>query len=305
MTEKKYVNTTFPYYPSNIKIVKPLGNISLKDFVRAVKDPKPEIIQLFEDIKKASKDQNIELKAKLKQKLFYFNPCVNTDGKGRAYANITSFTGFAQIDFDGINNPNEFRDWFFDNVKSCAVCGVSSSGMGAKAIVRIPVVTSVEEYKEYFYGMAYYLEKFKGFDIAPQNPVLPLYLFHDPEVKFREDATVSTVRGEKIGAFKPFSGEIKTVEGVEESKKEYIKNIYKKKIRDICNNGHPQVVSASCMLGGYYASGYISEEEGLYLMEEEIIENEYLTKDTKGYIRTAREMFYRGSSSPLYLEGDE
>lgn len=305
MVKEDYLETTFPYYPSNIETKKPLGEVSLKEFIRAVKNPKKEIVDLFKKIKKASKDGDLQLKAQLKKGLFYFNPCVNTDGKGRSYSNITNFTGFAQIDFDGIDYPCEFRDWFFKKVKSCAVCGVSSSGLGVKAIIRIPVVQSVEEYKQYFHGIGYYLEKYKGFDIAPQNPILPLYIFHDPDVKYRDNATVSTVRGLKINAFKKFEGDITPVENVNFDDIYFIKNIFKKKIREIQDNGHPQVVAASCMLGGYYISGYLTEDESMDLIEKEIPKNEYLSKNIKGYIRTAKEMFNRGSNSPLYLERDE
>ncbi len=300
-----YLDTTFPYYPSNVKITKPLGNISLKEFIRVLREPNERVRELFENIKKASAEGNLKLKSELKRQLFYFNPCINTDGEGRSYSNIESFTGFAQLDFDGITNAPEFRDWFFENCKSATVVGVSSSGLGVKAIARIPIVKTVEEYKSYFYGMGYYLEDYKGFDIAPQNPALPLYIFHDPDTKWREDATVSTVRGEKINAFKKFEGDITVLEDVPEYKKQKVIDIYTRGIGNIVDNGHPTVVGFSSALGGYVVSGYLSEDEAEILIEECISNNDYLSKDHGGYIRTGKNMLVRGMVSPLYLREDE
>lgn len=299
-----YTGTKFPYYPNNINIVEPLGYTTLKEFVRAIREPREATKQLFADIKIASEKGDLKLKAELKKKLYYFTPCIDTDGKGRAYANITSFTGFMQIDFDGITYAAEFRDWFFKNVKSCVVCGISPSSFGIKALIRIPIVKTVDEFKSYFYGVSYYLEQYKGFDIAPQNCSLPLYMFNDPDARYREDAIVSTVRGEKINAFKKFEGEIEVLEDIESWKKERVKGIFIRGISNIVDNGHPQVVAYSSMLGGYCVSGYLSQDEAEVLIEEEINKSEYLSKDIKGYIRNAKNMLVRGMNGPLYLKGD-
>lgn len=300
-----YLNTKFPYYPNNISAVKPLGYVTLKEFIRIIKDPKKETIKLFSDIKEASKKGDLDLKSKLKKKLYYFTPCINTDEKGRKYENITSFTGLVQIDFDGITNAEEFRDWFFDNVSSCVICGISPSGFGIKALIRIPVVKSVEEYKSYFYGISYYLEQYKGFDISPQNCSLPLFMFHDPNVKFRDNATVSEIKGEKINAFKKFEGTVRVLEDVESHKKDRVKSFFINSISKIVDSGHPQVISSASVLGGYCGAGYLSQDEAEVLIEEEISKNHYLSKDIRGYIRNAKNMLIKGMQGPLYLKEDE
>ena len=38
------------------------------------------------------------------------------------------------------------------------------------------------------------------------------------------------------------------------------------------------------------------------LIEEEINKNDYLSKNTRGYITTAKEMMRRGMSAPLFLD---
>ena len=295
----------FHYYPNNIKITKPLGTVSLREFVRAVSEPREEVKKLFEDIKKASAEGDLKKKAALKSGLYYFTPCVMMDGLGRGYQNIQNFLGTMQVDFDGLPDAPAFRDWIFENTKSCILAGVSSSGYGVKCLFRIPVVNTVEEFKEYFCGMAYYLEDFIGFDAAPFNCALPLYLFYDPDTRWREDATVSAVRGEKIGAFKKFDGEIEVLENVEPWKKQQVINMFSKGIDNITDNGHPSVVAYCSMIGGYCAAGYLSEDEAEVLIEERIYDNEYLSKDHEGYIKTAKTMLVRGMNSPLYLKEDE
>ncbi len=55
------------------------------------------------------------------------------------------------------------------------------------------------------------------------------------------------------------------------------------------DNGHPQVRNISLMTGGYVMSGNISDYDATTLLERLITQNSYLSKDTKGYIRTSRQ----------------
>lgn len=294
-----YLDVKFPYYPNNIKITKPLGTVSMRDFIRAVSNPHDKVKQLFEDIKKASAARDLKKKAALKSGLYYFTPCINTDGLGRSYSNISSFTGFMQIDFDGLTDPEGFRDWFFENVKSSVVVGVSSSGFGVKAILRIPKVCSVDEFKEYFYGVSYYLEDFIGFDMAPQNCSLPLYLFYDPDTKWRENATVSTVRGEKINAFDPNREiDFEVPENVDLVIEEKVVKQIEFLINRIQDNAHPQLLGISFLVGGWAGANYIGEELAFDTLNTAIENNEYMNKDTNGYLRTAKQMFFKGIDSP-------
>lgn len=294
----------FQYYPANIKIVRPLGELSLREFIRAIKNPQEKIKNLFKEIKKASADGDTSLKAKLKKQLFYFTPCVNTDGEGRAYKNVNSWTGLVQFDVDGILNPEEFRDWFFENCKSCVVSGVSSSGLGVKGLIRIPKVNSVEEYKSYFYGISHYMEKCKGWDTAPKNSCLPFFLFNDENLKFRENPSIWTTKGYQEDAFDMNSVDL-DFESSEELDREglegiarHIKNTIGR--ADIEQIGHKNVVSSSLLAGGY-ASMYlnIDEDKMLEYLITLIEESKYLQKDMNNYKKTANTMFNKGLLSPI------
>lgn len=301
-----YLDTKFPYYPNDIRVVKPLGLVTLREFIRAVREPKNEVKQLFIDIREASAKGDLKLKAELKKKLYYFTPCVNTNGKGRSYQDIVSFTGLMQIDFDGIPYSEEFRDKFFDTVKSCAVCGVSPSGFGIKAILRIPVVKTVDEFKSYFYGVGYYLERYKGFDIAPQNCTLPLYSFYDPNARYREDAIVSTVRGEKINAFdKEKMVDLTDYDGGEEATKNIKEKIAKyltNKINSIDDNAYPKILSLGTVVGGW-CSYYSLDLDAVVDYTNNLIDNNsYMQKSLRAYKKGFYDCMLKGMSAPWSLE---
>ena len=299
-----YKDTTFFYYPADIHIPTPAGKITLEKFVRANKSPNQATADLFNKIEEATKKGDLTLKDKLKSKLFYFTPCVTTDGLGRSYSNILSFNGLMVLDFDKIDKAEEFKQFLFNAVPSIIAAYLSPSKKGCKFIVRIPVCKTTDEFKSYFYGMAYYLEKYEGFDPSTQNCILPLYLSIDPGLLYREDAEVWTKRGEKIDEFKPHVGEIEIVENVTEQDVAKVKRIISISMGKIVDSGHYIVRSSALSLGGYVASGYLSQEDAEELMDGLIEENTYLKKNLSGYKKTAKDMIARGMRSPLYLKDE-
>lgn len=299
-------NIKFPYYPSDIKITKPLGYVTLEDFVRANKNPNDKMKDLFVRIQKASALGDLKTKAELKSQLFYFNPCVTTDGLGRKYDNITSFTGLCVLDFDKISFAKELKHEIFNKLPSCVCAFLSSSGFGCKFIVRIPRVYSVDEFKSYFYGLSYFFEHISGFDGSSQNPCLPLYMCWDEDFLYRPNAEVWDIRGDKIYGWNK-KGEIVNTEDINptEDDRQFVINIVCKKIREIEDNGHPQVRSVALLLGGYIASGYICYDDAVELIENMIDENEYLQKNLIGYKKTARQMINKGMEKPLELSKND
>lgn len=297
-----YKDTTFFYYPADIHIPEPLGTVSLKSFLRANKTPSDDVKGIFSKIEEATKAGDMELKAKLKSNLYYFTPCVKTNGKGRSYSNITGFTGFMVLDFDKIDNAEEFKQFLFNAVPSIIAAYLSPSKKGCKFIVRIPICKTTDEFKSYFYGMAYFLEKYEGFDPSTQNCILPLYLSIDPDLLYRDDAEVWTKRGMKIDEFKAHVGEIKKVDVVEEKDRDRIFNILTKSMEKIVDSGHYIVRSTALSAGGYIASGYFDRQELEEFLFTLIEDNAYCKKNLRGYKQTAREMITKGMGSPLYLK---
>lgn len=299
-----YKDIKFQYYPCQISVPTPLGEVTLEQFIKANKTPKGEIITLFEQIAAASSAGDMELKARLKSELYYFTPCVNTDGLGRSYSNITSFTSFMTLDFDKLPDAPAFKQFLFDAIPSIIAAYLSPSKLGCKFIVKIPVCKTTDEFKSYFYGMACFLEKYEGFDPSTQNCILPLFLSIDPDLLYRDNAETWTKRGLKLDEFKVHVGEIEVLDNVSERDKSSVRKILTRSMDKIVDSGHYIVRSTALCGGGYAASGYLTQEEVQDIIFTAIENNSYLQKNTSGYKITAKEMILKGMKSPLYLKNE-
>lgn len=307
-TQADYNKILFPYFPSRVQTVLPLGQVSLNAFLEAHQNPKPEILEIFNKIEKASKDGDEKTKSELKQNnLFYFTPSVQLSK--RCYEGIQSFTGLMVAEFDkiGEHRAEHLKKAIFDRFRSCICAYLSPSGAGVKFLFLIPVVQSVSEYKEYYYGLAYYLSQIPGFDPSNQSCVLPLFLSKDPNILIRkpEELKQWKTRGKKLNEFPEFSeSEIREIENITQEDRELVKRIILKHIRkaDEEQVGHLNVRNSALLAGGYIASGYITLEQAQELLTEYIESSDYLSKGTQGYIKTAYEMIDRGKSAPIYLE---
>lgn len=294
------LDTNFQYFPGKIYKTKPLGEVTLRQFIEAHKSPKKKILELFDKIAEAERVKDFKLKAELKQNnLFYFTPSVKLNGRGRSYEDVVSFNPLMILEYDHIEEPEIFRDLMFDRCKSI-VCGwVSPSRKGAKFMLKIPTPTSVEDYKSYFCGAAYSFSRFEGFDPANFNCILPLFISFDKDMKFREDAVDWTVRGEKIN--KIVQREVEPVEGV--TRDDLVK-IYEKVFKvmqraDEEQNGHRNVVAASMLLGGFCGAGYMEDSLAETMAFDMIDKVDYLQKSLQTYKKTAVDMIQRGKTAPL------
>lgn len=293
--------TKLQYFPSKVWETKSLGSVTLKQFVLSHKNPKPEILDTFHKIEKASEEGDEKKKSYLKQnKLFYFVPSVVLDEQGRSYDNISYFNPIMVVEFDKIDHAEELKTYLFNNLKSCICAYMSPSKNGCKFLIRIPPVSSVEEYKEYFCGMAYYLEDYVGFDPANYNCVLPLFISYDEDILYRANPSEWNVRGRKVNEFNVNSDFVPEQPPTEDDKKDVVDKV-SYLINRIEDSGHPQVVSTACLLGGWISAGYIGEEEGEKLIFSLISNNDYLKKNVSGYCKTARHMIKKGMGSPLPL----
>jgi hypothetical protein len=303
-----YLEKEFYYYPANVKITKPLGKITLKEFIRANTSPSDDMRQTFIKIHEASKNGDEELKRKLKENLFYFTPCVRTNGLGRSYSDIESFLGVAVMEFDKVEFASELRDFIFENLKSCICAYISPSGKGVKTIIRLPDgIRTVDEFKAYFYGLGYWFSKFTGFDGTSQSPILPLYLSWDENLKWRDDAEIWTQRGEKIDEFKIYDGIFQEVENVSEIDLDRIYRIIDRTFEKIDREqtAHYSLRNCALLIGGYVGAGYLSYDEACDYMCDKVLESGYCSKNRKGYCDTIRYMVQKGTLAPITLEEND
>jgi hypothetical protein len=109
----EYSEISFQYYPARVNTNRPLGLISLEQFLISTKSPKDSTKAIFNQIAAAELSGDKKLKGELKQNhLFYFTPCVLVHPI-RRYSCIKHFTGLQVLDFDHIDNARDFKYFLF------------------------------------------------------------------------------------------------------------------------------------------------------------------------------------------------
>jgi hypothetical protein len=302
-----YLDIQFNYFPANIRSIKPIGKITLFNYLKSIKNPQPHIVELFVEIEKASLAGDKKLKDELKERLFYFLPCVTLDGQGRSYTNLTGFTGLMVVDLDNleVEFAKEIKEYLFKTYPFVIACFLSASKKGVKLIVKVPIVKSIDEFKAIFYGLMSEWQFYKGMDFTPKNSVLANYLTYDRELLYRLDATEFNKKGIQLDEFKVFAGKIEVLEDVTEDDINKIKFILRRMFLGISDAGHNIVRSASLLAGGWVASGYMDYEDMKSYLFELIEETPYLQSKLKTYKTTCAQMITKGTSAPLKLKEDE
>lgn len=302
-----YMDLTFQWYSRGIKTIKPDGNITLRQLINAIISPKPEMIEAFELIQKAGLEKNKAEKDRLKaEKLFFttpsaiFNPIRN-------YDSIQKFLPLGVYEYDDIEHCELLRDYIFEKRKDCIFAFCSPSFTGTKFIFLFgETPTSIEHYKQLWFGIAHDLDKFKGLDMSNERCTQPLYNSYDSNAKFREDAVGTIVRGYKTTAVKEVK--IEDIEFPEEVSEEDVDKCFSlitHLIDRITDSGHNQIVSTTFTASGFCAFYGIDTNEMWELIEDRIRDNSYLSKGTEGYLTTAKTMFNRGLGFPTALKNKE
>jgi len=294
------MNQTFNYYGANIGEVVPLGEVSLDRFLNAIKQPKPKMKSILNAIREAAANNDENLKAELKKKLYFFTPAVKCTY--RNYENIVSFTGLAPLDFDKLPDYNyaaELKEHIFNEYPFIVASWFSASRKGIRALVNIPIVSSPDEYKQYYNALIQIFSKYKGFDKAPQNCVLPLFISDDEDLLYRDNAVTFVDRYIPP----PLAPKIQNITPYKDKRIQEVANVVNKSIAKIVDYGHPPLRAIAYALGGYVGNGYLTEDEAEETIISAIESNPYLSQRAKisGYIKTAKTMIEKGKQNPLEL----
>ena len=286
---------TFQYYPADIHASQPKGDITLSQFLSAIQYPKKKIADTFEKIRMAEEAGDMATKNALKTSLYSFTPCVYVKDS-RKYDNITHWTGLMALDFDHLDATyaKEWKQAMFDEYKFVIAAWLSASQHGVRALVKIPAVHSVGEFKEYFAAIQNKLSIYRGWDRAPKNCILPMFMSYDPDLLQRTDYTEWTGR---------------YVEPVRPPVKQYIvsdragscERIIASLINKVVDNGHPQLRAAAYLMGGYVGAGYIDSGLAIQLMEKMVDGNAYLSQKASVYKGTVATMIKKGQLQPVFL----
>ena len=287
--------TNIQYYKAPITTTKPSGLVDLKSLLNRIASPRND--NIYDKIQQAEQLGDNITKSKLKTQLYFITPCVVTDGLGRAYKNIKEFTGLLALDFDHIEQPEQFRDDLFNEYSFVIASWLSASRQGVKALVSIPICSNVDEFKSYFWGLALEeMQQFVGFDKAPQNPALPMFLSYDRDIKIRDDFTTWQTKGDnpklynhieplKIDLVQPADKAIQTT------------------LRNIETVGHPVWLSIrgyAYFLGGLVGAGRADYSDVKNSILAAMNANPNVTKQYSRYVRVALDSFDSGITKPIY-----
>lgn len=302
-----YLDTIIDFFPSSVYVTERLGQCTLRQMLDSIRSPKPEIEEKFRLIEKASVEGDKELKAKLKSQLFYFILPVCTNGKGRTYEHISHFNGLGLIDIDNLEPELavEIKRWLFDTYPFVIASFLSASKCGVKAIVRIPIAESIEEFKSFMYAIFSELEIIKGFDPSSQNPMLPSYLTYDRDLLMREDTIVFDRKGYKVDEFKIQTEDFEQLE-VNLADVPKIRRMLKYMIEqvDVDQTAHLKIRSVGLLAGGYIGAGYFETEEIKEYLFDLMEQTVYLHKGMRGYKLTLVQMINRGLLAPIIYEDE-
>lgn len=296
-------SVSFQFFPAKIYDATVLGTLTLRQFLDVHKTPKQSTVDIIEQIKIAAKNNDLRLKDSLKQNnLYSFIPSVILNGEGRKLTDIVDFNPVMLVEFDKIDNSIELKERLFNNLKSVIAAWISPSGRGLKLLIRIPKPSSVETYKSYYCGLAFYLSQYEGFDGVNYNIVLPLFLSYDKEILIREDAEEWTQRGGKINAFQVYEGEFEVPEDIEEIIKQKIVDKISFLVGQIDDNAHPRIRNIATIFGGFCSQYGFNIDEADDLICNLINDNMYMQKNPRGYCKTAKEFLRKGFLSPIELD---
>lgn len=285
----------FNYYNANIKDSTPLGIVSLNYVLNAIKNPKINLRNIFEQIRIADENNDAAKKQELKTHLYSFTPNVLVS-ESRKYVNIINWTGLMVLDFDHLATEIaiEFKQALFNEYKFIIAAWLSASKHGVRAIVKIPVCQSIEEFKQRFAAMENLLGIYKGFDPAPKNCILPMFLSYDHDLLQRDNYTFFT---------KKFIAPVPPIikQYIVDDKTSTIEKIIYNKIQTITDSGHLILRAAAYSLGGYVSAGYICENVAIEAINQMINSHPYLSQKASVYQKTAKTMILQGQSKPIYL----
>ena len=295
-------NYSFQYYPAKVYEMQPTGTITLCDFLlEHLSDYGSEI---FQQIAKAESVGDNKLKAELKQNnLKVFTPCVKVDGY-KDYKHINSFTGLAVLDFDHLDSPSyseEFKYFLFEEYDFIISAWLSPSKHGIKALASIPIVSTVDEFKGYYWGIEEEMKQYKGWDGSGQNPTLSLFQSYDPDLLLAADFTTWSKVATKKTAYDYTTTTTAPNIDVTDKDKFRVTKIIESGMNSINDNGHPQLRSLCISFGGYVGTGYLGMNEAEQFIDHLIASNSYLCKDVANYQKTARWGLKEGTNRPLLL----
>ena len=221
----------------------------------------------------------------------------------RNKANVASATGFLIADFDHMFNVEEIFSLLSHDPNIWFIF-ISPSGSGLKAGIRAAEIKTDDDIKILYNSAECYFKEVYALKIDPACKDISRLTFvsHDPNLFINESPIYFDVKKWEQKPEPSFSPPTETENGWE--------NRYAKKVLDRCcreialskaGEQHSTRLRMARLVGGYIASGYISESEAMVALEESVIASG--VKMLKPSMNTVKDGIRNGKQSPIHLEG--
>lgn len=224
---------------------------------------------------------------------------------GRKHKDIKEFTGLLFIDIDKCKNQIAVKELFIQ-IDNTVAAWYSSSGKNVHALIKIPICTSVDEYKRRYNAFIQLLEPYirelAKVDKITANPTQLAFESFDPAI-FINNVPI----------------EFELILPIPKPKREFTINSsmiptnnsehwcirwLENKINNIVDNGYTQLLSISRTFGGYCSGGYINKDIAMVTLKNAVRNNTYLNGNSssgtlKTYLKGAEGAFINGELDPL------
>ncbi len=224
---------------------------------------------------------------------------------GRKHKDIKEFTGLMFIDIDKCKDQIAVKELFIQIDNTVAVW-YSSSGKNVHALIKIPICSSVDEYKRRYNAFIQllepYLKKLAKIDKITANPTQLAFESFDPCI-FINDAPMEFEL--KLPESKPRREiQINSIANPTNNSEQWCIKWLEKKMNNVVDNGYTQLLSISRTFGGYCSGGYINKDIAIDLLKNAVRTNNYLNGSSssgtlKTYLKGAEGAFINGESDPL------
>lgn len=305
-----YLEDTYINVYEEIRATEPYKSQSIKSILSSIANPSPKDLKLLNSARKCAEVGDLEGKKQFKKGLTNYTFSSNIS-QGRKKENITSFTGLIALDFDGLQSKNRAEELkqFLIKTNYILATWLSPSALGVRALIRIPIVEDVKEFKSYFNAISNYFTELKLgsiFDNAPNNPVLVLYTSLDKKVLTNKYAITWTDKKEIEQNKKDTVIENKAVSGGYLARHRYnrVEKYMSTWIKGIIAPGHTELLKASYTLGGLVGSNWLNQGQAEEIAITSISNNPYLSrsgKEINNYIKTAKQTIVEGMKKPCNL----
>lgn len=211
---------------------------------------------------------------------------------------LQAASGLVTLDIDKVENPHFIKQYIFNNYDHCFAAWISPSGTGVKVLFRIPIVTSDDEYKEYYNSI------FNQIDIAdadPANKDISRLCFesYDPDLLCRDYEKTSEWT-ERVHTPSDHAHQIQ----IKDTSNIDLSDLFERVAAMVRNapdgQKHFTLLRVARLLGGYVGSELLQQQTAIDFLEDQISQRHIDSFD--GAKRTIKDGIKFGIQQPIYID---